>query len=41
MKINLKTFLLAATLLATLIPNAYAGLEFSGVKVEDTATVAG
>ncbi|MFM1980542.1 MAG: hypothetical protein RLZ68_1807, partial [Pseudomonadota bacterium] len=40
-KINLKTFLLAATLLATLIPNAYAGLEFSGVKVEDTATVAG
>lgn len=41
MKINLKTFLLAATLLATLIPNAYAGLEFSGVKVEDTATVGG
>ncbi|MFM2051589.1 MAG: hypothetical protein RL682_2080 [Pseudomonadota bacterium] len=41
MKINLKQFLLAATLLATLIPNAYASLEFSGVKVEDTATVAG
>jgi Chalcone isomerase-like len=41
MKINLKQFLLATTLLATLIPNAYASLEFSGVKVEDTATVAG
>jgi hypothetical protein len=41
MKINLKQFLLAATLLAILIPNAYASLEFSGVKVEDTATVAG
>jgi hypothetical protein len=41
MKITLKPFLLAVIFLATLVPNAYAGLEFSGVKVDDTATVAG
>ncbi|MEY4346495.1 MAG: hypothetical protein RL032_2327 [Pseudomonadota bacterium] len=41
MKITLKPFLLAVIFLATLVPNTYAGLEFSGVKVDDTATVAG
>jgi hypothetical protein len=41
MKITLKFFLLAMTLLAALSPTAYATQEFSGVKVEDTVSVAG